>query len=298
MLLGEVLVVVLDGDVEPAVRDDPPAVDRVLAGMVERDQLVVLRVVGEVEARGDADGLEGDLPSTLQRPDERRELALSGRPVPAADLDVDGVHLAPADHGHELVPAFLSSRRARHDLGVVAGEVERALVSQEVGCVEHEDVQGVALDPLSAVEEPPERAKLAADLDAAGHLHRRYRAHLVGDRADPADPGGDVGDLREAAPAQEGLEEAGRLIDVELDLLDLSAGDAHDHGALALDAGERVGLDRLRALLGHADRTSSNAAHVEGAKDAVDALLVHAEVLEVARLSAAMFGVSIGPKQP
>ena len=50
VLLGEVLVVLRDGDVEPAVRDDAAAVDRVLARMVERDELVVLLVVGEVEA--------------------------------------------------------------------------------------------------------------------------------------------------------------------------------------------------------------------------------------------------------
>ena len=51
VLLDEVLVVLGHGDVEPAVRDDAAAVDRVLAGLGERDELVVLLVVGEVEAR-------------------------------------------------------------------------------------------------------------------------------------------------------------------------------------------------------------------------------------------------------
>ena len=72
------------------------------------------------------------------------------------------------------LPAFFSSRALVDDAGVVAGELDRALVAEEVGCVEHEDVQRVALDPLAAVEEPPQRAQLAADLDAAGHLHRRH----------------------------------------------------------------------------------------------------------------------------
>ena len=97
VLLDEVLVVLGDRDVEAAVRDDPAAVDRVLAGLVERDELVVLLVVGEVEAGRQANSLECDLPCPLQPLDERRQLLLARGAVPAADADVDGVDLAPAD---------------------------------------------------------------------------------------------------------------------------------------------------------------------------------------------------------
>ncbi len=191
-------------------------------GCVERHELVVLLVVGEVEPGGDPDGLEGDLARPLELGHERRQLALAGRAVPAAHLDVDRMHLAAADDGHELVSDLLHLERARDDVGRVAGQLDRARVAEEVGGMEHEDVQGVALDPLPAVQEPAQRAQLAVDLDAAGLLHRVHRAHLVGDRADAADPGGDVGRLGEAAPAQERLEEPGRLVDVELHLLDLA----------------------------------------------------------------------------
>ena len=79
-------------------------------------------------------------------------------------------------------------------------------------------MQGVALDPLAAVEEPAESAQLPADLDATDLLHRVNRAHLVGDRADSADAGRDVGRLGERTPAEERLEEARRLEDPELDV--------------------------------------------------------------------------------
>ena len=112
------------------------------------------------------------------------------------------------------LPVFFSCERLRDELGMVARELDRALVAEEVGRVEHEDVQRVALDPLAAVEEPPQRAQLAADLDAADLLHRVHGAHLVRDRADAADARGDVGRLGEGAAAQERLEEARRLVDV------------------------------------------------------------------------------------
>ena len=53
VLLDEVVVVLGHGDVEAAARDDPTAVDRIFAGLVEGNELVVLLVVREFEARRD-----------------------------------------------------------------------------------------------------------------------------------------------------------------------------------------------------------------------------------------------------
>ncbi len=90
--------------------------------------------------------------------------------------------------------------------------------------MEHVDVQGVALDPLAAVDEAAQVAnRPLVDRDPAGVLHRPHRAHLVGDGADPADPGGDVRRLGECAPAQQRLEEPRRLVDAQLDVLDVAA---------------------------------------------------------------------------
>ena len=49
------------------------------------------------------------------------------------------------------------------------------------------------------------------------------------------------GHLGEAAPAQEGLEEARRLVDAQAHVLDAAVAQAHVQRALALDAGERLG---------------------------------------------------------
>jgi hypothetical protein len=138
---------------------------------------------------------------------------------------------------------------------VILGEVDSARIAEEVGRVEHEDVERVALDPLAAVEEPAERADLRADVDTAGVLHRIHARCLVGDRADPTDPGGDVGGLGEVAAAQERLEETRRLVDAQLDVDRLAVADLDQHRALTLDAGEVVGAERLGLRPSHRRRS-------------------------------------------
>jgi len=75
--------------------------------------------------------------------------------------------------------------------------------------VQHDHVQHVALDPLAAVQEPAQLAQLPVGVQAPGVLDGVARAHLVRDRADAADPGGDFRRLGVPAAAQERLEEAG-----------------------------------------------------------------------------------------
>jgi hypothetical protein len=111
--------------------------------------------------------------------------------------------------------------------------------------VQHVNVQNMALDPFTAVDEPPEIADRAGHGDAECVLHRVHRAHLVGDRADAADARGDVGGFGEGAAAQESLEEARRLEDVEFCAHDLPIAHYDPEPAFALDAGEIIHLDGL-----------------------------------------------------
>ena len=163
MLLDEVLVVLGDGDVEPAVRDDPAAVDRVLVRVGERDELVVAarsrgsrspttsRTVSSAISRARSSGSTSAASSRLRR-----------GAVEAADAHVDRMDLAAADDAHQLVAGLLQLRAPRSTIsGCVAGELDRARVAEEVGRVQHVDVQRVALDPLAAVEQPAQRAELA-----------------------------------------------------------------------------------------------------------------------------------------
>ena len=161
------------------------------------------------------------------------------------------MNLAPSDDGHHLVSRLLQRERLRDEVGLVARELDRALVTEEIRRVEHEDMECMTLDPLTAVEEAAQGTQLASDLDTARVLHRLHRAHLVRDRADAADAGRDVGRLGEGAAAKEGLEEPRRLVDVELHLVDPAVLDLYQHRAFTLDAREVVGLDRHRAALSH-----------------------------------------------
>ena len=41
---------------------------------------------------------------------------------------------------------------------MITGHVDRAIVAEEVGCMEHVNVKGVAFNPLATVKQPPEIA--------------------------------------------------------------------------------------------------------------------------------------------
>jgi hypothetical protein len=41
---------------------------------------------------------------------------------------------------------------------VITGHVDHAVIAEEVGCVKHVDVKGVAFNPLATVKQPPEIA--------------------------------------------------------------------------------------------------------------------------------------------
>ncbi len=227
-----------------------PAVDRVAALLRERDELVVVLEVGEVERRRPGDGVERGVAGPDELRLERGQLGGLGRPVEAADADVDRVHLAAADDRHQPVAELLQPQRLLDHVGRDRGELDRRVVAEEVRRVQEVDVQRVALDPLAAVEEPAQRLDPRRHLDAADLLHRQARAHLVGDRADAADPGGHVGRLGERAPAQQALEEARRLVDPQLHVLDRAVVERHEHAALALDPRQVVGADLARSRRG------------------------------------------------
>ena len=244
VLLDEVLVVLGGADVQATVGDDPPPLDRVRPRLGERDELALDGALGEVEPSRPAHGLERGLPCPLQRVDERPQLPPRRRPVEAADADVDRVDLAAADQREHLVARLLQRQPPLDGRRLVPGELDGAVVAEEVGRVEHVDVERVALDPLSAVEDAAERPERPGQLDAADVLDRVDRARLVRDRADAADAGGDVRRLEARAAAEQRLEEARRLEDPQLDVLDRVAPQPHRHRALALDACEVVRLDR------------------------------------------------------
>ena len=104
--------------------------------------------------------------------------------------------------------------------------------------MEHVDVEGVALDPLAAVEEAAERANGGVNFDAEGVLERVDGTHLVGDGADPADARDDVDDLVRRPPNDESLEVPRRFEDAERGLDDGAVLDAQAQRAFAFHPGD------------------------------------------------------------
>ena len=107
------------------------------------------------------------------------------------------------------------------------GQFHRVGTAEEVGGVKQVDVQGVALYPLSAVEEAAQIGHLPTHLHTKSVLHRGAGAHLVRHRAYATDAGCDVGGLGGPASLQERFEKAGRLEDVERHLSDHAVADLH-----------------------------------------------------------------------
>ena len=111
------------------------------------------------------------------------------------------------------------------------------------------DVQRMALDPLAAVQQVAKVADRRVERGAAGRLDRLARAHLVGDRADAADAGRDVGRFGVGAAAQEALEESRWFEDAQSHIVDLALADLDDEPTLALHAGQRLHLEAARAVV-------------------------------------------------
>ena len=108
---------------------------------------------------------------------------------------------------------------------MVGGHADGAFKTEEVGQVQQEHVQDVAFDPFAAIQQTLRR-RADRRVHLVEHAHRLLQgvagAHLVGDRTDAADAGGDVGHFLEVAAAQKGLEEPGRLVDLQLQFLHLT----------------------------------------------------------------------------
>ena len=88
-----------------------------------------------------------------------------------------------ADERDEVVAGLLERERAFDEHAMVAGELDRARVAQEVRGVEEVHVQRVALDPLAAVQQAAQGANGRVELD------RRRRPRTRGPRSSGRRPG-------------------------------------------------------------------------------------------------------------
>jgi len=254
VLLDHVLVPPRRGERQARARRHGAPLDRVGSGPAQREHVRLARVIGEVEPGDPCCRGQRVIERPAQRVGERGELGPGGRPVEAADADVDGVNGPAADQFHDGVPGLLERQAALHDVAPGRGHLDSAAVTEEIRRVQEVDVQRMALDPFPAVQQPAQVGDRSLDGDAAGVLDRLARAHLVGDRADAADPGRDVRRLSVGATAQECLEEAGRLVDVQPRLFDPVAAGPDVQGAFAFHPGQFGDRQDAVVLVCHVQR--------------------------------------------
>src|SRR6185437_6661634 len=86
-----------------------------------------------------------------------------------------------------------------------------AVVTEKIGRLQQIDVQRVALDPLTAVDEPSQVAQRPLNAQAENLLQRVNRAHLVRDRTDAANARDNVRHFFVMSSLQESFEEPRRL---------------------------------------------------------------------------------------
>ncbi len=309
MLLDDVLVELLRADVETHGRHEPAAGDRVFARVAECRQLTGPLVIGEVEPSDQLHRFERQVAGSFQPRREGTQLGLGGHAVEPADPHVDRMDRPAADQVDELVADLLQIETTLHHVAVSGGQFDGAVVPEEVGGMKQVDVQRMALDPLAAVHQPPQIGEGPVDGGPASVFDRVACAHLVGDRADPADAGGEIGRLGVRPTTKERLEEARWLVDLQLDELHLTVADHDVHRPFALHPGE--GVDREHSVgIGpwcHVELPSATRRSLSTRNGSAFVLNVRSMRMRSRRPtpnrsscadSAAGFASSAGPKQP
>lgn len=129
--------------------------DGIGAGLGQGEQVVVAAGIGELEAGHPTHGLGRVVASPAQPLGQRAQLVRGRDAVEATESHIDRVD-RPATQQFQDRVAGLLEPKAAFDVGTSgAGHVDEAVAAEEVGRVEEVDVQRLALDPLTAVEQSP-----------------------------------------------------------------------------------------------------------------------------------------------
>src|ERR1700751_4510568 len=103
---------------------------------------------------------------------------------------------------------------------MIVGHRDGIFIAKKIRRMKHENVQGVTLNPLSAVKQAPQGAHPGVNFDAERLFQCMYCAHLICNGTDSADPGDYIGNLVEVSSSQKGLEEPRRLVYFQLYICD------------------------------------------------------------------------------
>ncbi len=147
---------------------------------------------------------------------------------------------APAEQAQDLVARLLQRQPTPHGVAMRLGHANGIGKAEEIRRMQQHDMQRVALDPLAAVKQPPQRAQRAGDGDAERGLDRMHGAHLIGHGTDAADSRCDIRCLGAVATTQQRLEESRRLEDRQPHAGYRAVVDIEFERPFAFDAGQVV----------------------------------------------------------
>src|SRR5262249_14211206 len=125
----------------------------VLVGVFDAHLFVILLQRREVEASDEVERVDRRLQSPFQIGQECLQVAAAWSPIEAAHRHVDGVDGAASQDLQQMVANLLEPQSFLDDVAVLGGQANAALEAKEIRRVEEINVQGVALDPLAAVEQ-------------------------------------------------------------------------------------------------------------------------------------------------
>jgi hypothetical protein len=163
--------------------------------------------------------------------------------------------------------------------------------------VQQKDVEGVTVDPFTAVQQPAQRYEFGVDRHPTGVFDRVAGTHLVGNGTDAAHSSRDVRGFRIRAAAEERLEEARGLVDVQLDAVHRAVAQGDVQRTFSFDAGQRSDGERADFRIHSSFLSAVNLAtlNVENTRSTSSPDMPSRRKRGI---KAAVFGVAAGPKHP
>lgn len=169
----------LDGDVA--------RFDRIVLRVNQGDVVVGCCELGEWEICKPSSRIDRVAEPLLEVGDQFAQLVFFGESIESADGDVDRMDGATSEDFEDSVAGLFEFESTFDFVGEFFGKFDRAVAIEEIRGMEQVDVQHVAFDPFSAVDDSPQQSDLFGDLDIEDRLEGLDGGHLVSDRADTAD---------------------------------------------------------------------------------------------------------------
>ncbi len=174
---------------------------------------------------------------------DRLQIGRVGNPGEPVHHHRDRVHVPSGQTRAGVVGRLLHPQRAQDHVLVGLHEREHAPDPEVVGSGEEVGVQHVALDELRVKHELAQEHGLLGRRDLERGLGGAQAGRRVPHRADAADAAGDLGQFVPAPSVEHGLEEAGRLDDVEGGPLQNAVLDVDAEVSVPFDAGQVLEIE-------------------------------------------------------